>query len=241
MNILSNTLRLLFLFCIPVFLITSNARWAINDIRLYEYEFDRYKVSQSTGLEKEQLLYVGKQIQDYFNAIDNGLLDVRLGGQNGELVLFTQTEILHMHDVKGLVRGTYHVQEGSLLYLILFSLIGLLTKGGAFLQIILQGIRLGSVMTLAIVALAGILSVVAFCQMFYLFHLAGFRNVLWQLDPARHNLIKIFPEGFFFDFTVFIGGTSVLAAIALLGLAWGWRRYVRIREGRRAAATPYLS
>ena len=121
MNILSTTLRVLFLICIPVFLITSNARWAINDIRLYEYEFDRYKISQSTGLEKEQLLYVGKQIQDYFNALDNGLLDVRLGSQNGELALFTQTEILHMHDVKGLVRGTYHLQEGSLLFVVLLE------------------------------------------------------------------------------------------------------------------------
>jgi integral membrane protein (TIGR01906 family) len=241
MNALTITLRLLFLLCITILLITTNARWAINDIRLYEYEFNRYGISQDTGLEKEQLLYVGKQIQDYFNAVDTTPLDVRLSSQNGELDLFTQTEVLHMHDVKELVRTTYRVQEGALLYLILFSLMGLLTKGKPFLRILLQGTRLGSVMVLAIVAIASILSSVAFSQIFYLFHLAGFRNVLWQLDPTKHYLIRIFPEGFFFDFTLFIGGASALEAIALLVLTWAWSRYVRIREDRRVAAAPYLS
>ena len=39
---------------------------------------------------------------------------------------------------------------------------------------------------------------------FRYFHLISFTNDLWILDPRRDYLIMMFPQGFFFDSTMFI-------------------------------------
>jgi len=36
-------------------LLTTDLRFAANDIRLYEYGFNKYEVSAATGLDKEEL------------------------------------------------------------------------------------------------------------------------------------------------------------------------------------------
>jgi hypothetical protein len=46
---------ILFIICIPLLLITTDVRFAVNDIRLYEYGFSKYQVSEETGLDKGNL------------------------------------------------------------------------------------------------------------------------------------------------------------------------------------------
>ena len=64
-------------------LVTSTIQLEINSIRLYEYGFDRYKVSEDTGIEKTQLSTVAKVLIDYFNyRLETPQLTVR--GRSGE-------------------------------------------------------------------------------------------------------------------------------------------------------------
>ena len=77
----------------------------------------------------------------------------------------------------------------------------------------------GAEATVALVAVVGLISLVAFDQLFLLFHQVSFANDFWQLDPRRDFLVMMFPEGFWLDATFFvayltIGGAAVLAVMS---------------------------
>ena len=72
---------------------------------------------------------------------------------------------------------------------------------------------------MGLVALVGLISLVAFDQLFLLFHRVSFANDFWQLDPRRDFLVMMFPEGFWLDATFFVafltlGGAALLAVVS---------------------------
>ncbi|MGB2855819.1 MAG: DUF1461 domain-containing protein, partial [Dehalococcoidia bacterium] len=56
MKALTAIAGVLFVICIPMFLLTTDLRLAANDIRLYQYGFNKYQVSAATGLDNEELV-----------------------------------------------------------------------------------------------------------------------------------------------------------------------------------------
>ena len=110
----------LFFVAVPLFLIAFNVRWVINFPPLYSYGFDRYDIPQYTGIERAELLSAGRQIRDYFNN-DVDLLEINVVVRGIRVSnLYNEREVLHMRDVKGLVKGVYRVSEISALYLLLY-------------------------------------------------------------------------------------------------------------------------
>ena len=200
---------------VPLFLIAFNARWVINFPPLYSYGFDRYGVADYTGIERDDLLYAGKRIRDYFNN-DAEFLEIRVAVR-GVMVgnLYNEREVLHMRDVKGLARGVYRVSEISALLMALIIAGGFAERGRAFVPALARLLALGGGATLALAVTVGIGAVFGFDRLFLAFHLISFSNDLWILDPRRDYLIAMFPQGFFFDATMLIA-LSVVAQAALL-------------------------
>jgi hypothetical protein len=58
----------IFVLCIPAFLICSNLRWAANSVWLYDYEFGKHNVSEATGMGGEDLRLAAQELIDYFNS-----------------------------------------------------------------------------------------------------------------------------------------------------------------------------
>ena len=56
-----------FVVMVPIFLITTSVRWVINFPPLYSYGFDKYNISDYTGIERDELLSAAGQLRDYFN------------------------------------------------------------------------------------------------------------------------------------------------------------------------------
>lgn len=225
-------LALLVALAVPVFLATSSVRWAFNDLRLYLYGFNKYRISEATGIPPEDLRRVARSIRDYFNNREAWLLvTARVEGE--ERLLFNRRELIHMRDVKALVRGVYRVQEGSLAFLVA-------VLGGAWLVGRRRALRraLGWVMwggwtAVGLVVLVGAGVVVAFPWLFYLFHVLSFRNPYWMLDPRRDYLIRLFPEGFWFDATLFVALAILVGGLLLALAGWAGRRALeRLPEGR---------
>jgi integral membrane protein (TIGR01906 family) len=214
----------LFIASIPAFLISTNARWAINEPRLYNLGFAWFDVPESTGISQEQLERGGQQIRDYFNNND-GLLDLRVILNGAEVSLYKEREVLHMGDVKGLIQGVYKLQLASLAYLLI--------AGAAVLYLFRrEGVArlsrlaiLGAALTLGIGAVVGIASLVAWNQVFLLFHYISFDNLLWILNPRTDYLIRMFPTGFFLTATILIAGVTLAECVVLVLLA----RFVRRR------------
>lgn len=221
----------LFILAMPVFLVTTNVRWAVNEPRLYRYGFEKYEISQVMGLPLSELLRVGKEIRDYFNS-SREPLDIRVNGRS----LYNKREVLHMRDVKGLVRGVYWTQWVTGVYLLAFALVGLVWKRKAFARLLGRGALWGGALTAGLLLAAGVALAVGFSQIFYLFHIASFRNPFWELDPARDALVQMFPEGFWFDATMFVALATIveallLAVIGALGL-WLLGKANALRAGK---------
>ncbi|MYB48000.1 MAG: TIGR01906 family membrane protein [Dehalococcoidia bacterium] len=203
-----------FVIAIPLFLIIMNIRVVVNTPLLYSYGFDQYEIERVTGIERSDLISAGRQIRDYFNN-EERWLNVQVPIRGGEPEpLYNTTELLHMWDVKVLIRTLYNVQLIVGLYIVLFIPVGLALAPHAFPRILLRLIAWGAGLTLAIVFVTGLLSLTGFSQTFYAFHVIAFTNDLWKLDPARDYLIAMFPEGFFFD------ATMVLAALTVIQGLW---------------------
>ena len=205
---------ILFLTCIPLLLITSNLRFAVNDARLYEYGFNKYHISEDTGLDKGNLTEIAHKLTAYFNS-DEEFVDISV---------YNQRDIDHLKDVKGLIQLVYRLQFVALAYIAVYLGFNFLLLGGAFWRQLARRIIWGSGTTIAILAVLGLIALVDFDQLFLMFHLVSFRNDLWQLYPGD-KLLGMFPEGFFNDAALFIGGAIILEAIIIGVAAWGLLRW----------------
>ena len=216
MSIIKTLAYTAFVIAIPLFLITTNLRVVVNTPLLYSYGFDQYDIVQVTGIERAELLSAGKQIRDYFNNEERWLdVEVRINGEP----LYNEIEILHMWDVKVLIRTLYNVQVIAGLFILLFIPAGLATAPRTFPRTLVTLTAWGAGLTLVIVFITGFLSLTGFSQTFYFFHVIAFTNDLWKLDPARDFLIAMFPEGFFFDTTMVLVAATVMQALWLLFLS----------------------
>lgn len=230
MRLFSRLLSILLVVSIPLFLVTTAVVWAVNDLRFYNYEFQLQKVAQDTGMSEEELLNVARRIRGYFNSRQEPL-SVRAVVEGHERDLFNQREIQHMADVKRLIWGVYGVQWASFAYILGWSVVGLAMPGCRVLRRGGTLVLWGCALTVAFVAAVGLAAWVDFDSLFVLFHRLSFADTLWQLDPARDYLIRVFPERFWSDVTFFIGLTTVAMAL-VLGTATGV--WLRVSRGRRA-------
>lgn len=216
----------LFVVVIPVFLISSSVRWVINAPLLYSYGFDKYDISSKTGIERDELIGAGRQFRDYF-VNDEEYLDLRVVQNGVRRDLLNSKEILHMRDVKALVRGVYRTQEGIAAFLAAFVVLGFIAFGRGFVRPLGRYAALGGAATIALAVVAGVGALTGFDRLFILFHQLGFSNNLWQLDPRTDVLVVLFPEAFFFDATMWIAGSTVVGALILVALPVAIRRWHR--------------
>ncbi len=201
----------LFVAAWPVLLVSSTVTWVANDPDFYLDGFKKYDIAAKTGIAEADLYRVPQEFVDYYNS-DREYLDITVTQRGQRVALFNQREIEHMKDVKGLIRLGNLLQWWTLLYVAVVASIGLFWWRGARRRTVYRFILWGSLATLGVIFAIGAMAVINFDAFFLLFHLVSFTNTLWILDPAKDNLIQMFPEGVFSDGSAYIGGLVVLEA-----------------------------
>lgn len=221
MKIIVIAAKWLFSLCLPILLLTASIGWAVNSQWLYEYGFEKYDVSQTTGLAEIELEKAATGLISYFNS---GEANIRLTViKDGEpFELFNQREVIHLRDVKGLIRLDYWVLLGTLIYTLGYAGVSLFWRRGRYWRRLAWGVINGSGITLALMLALGLGALLDFDQLFYQFHLLSFSNEFWQLDPARDYLIMLFPGGFWYDAALFSALATVGLAVILGGVAGGY-------------------
>lgn len=180
-------------FVLPVFVIISTLEFAIFDKGFFMREAAANNVSTNTGLSEEELSQVTDEIfkfllgkRDDFN-IEVQREDGRVTG------LFTDEEMIHMHDVKVLFDAAVTAQ--IICGVIGLAMILLLYRFNK--NCIVQGLFIGSLIGLGILLFLGLAATMDFTEVFELFHELIFTNDLWLLDPKTSVLINIVPEPYF--------------------------------------------
>ena len=214
MDLLKKSTAIIFVILVPFFLVASNVRWVIGTPLIYSYGFTKYDISSYTGIDDIELLDAASQIRDYFN---NGetFLDVKVTQNGVRKSIYNAREIAHMVDVKRLVRGVIRTQQISGAYMVVFVLIGWYLTRRKFVLDISRCLSRGGILTITLILAVSAIALAGFRQAFLLFHHISFSNDLWQLDPRTDYLIAMFPEGFFFDATVWITVSTIAQAVLL--------------------------
>ena len=207
----------LFILSLPVLLITASVSAAVNSSWFYTYGFDKYDVSETTGLDDEQLSLAAHELIGYFNS-DTEPINVYVVKDGAPFQLFNEREVIHLQDVKGLFRLVYGLLLGTGLYACVYF--GLSLFWWRERQPLAKGLLWGGGLTLALMVVIGVVSAIDFDWFFRQFHLISFANDFWMLNPATDYLIMLFPQGFWFEAAIYCALATALGAIILGGLGW---------------------
>lgn len=223
MKIISFVARCLFIICLPVLLLTASVAWAANSNWLYEYGFEKYSISESTGLAETELEKAADGLISYFNSGEE-YISVTVIKDGEPFNLFNEREVGHLRDVKGLFRMAYYVMLGTLVYVLGYAGIRLFWHKRR--QQLARAAAWGGGLTIALMVFLGLEVLLNFDQFWRQFHLISFVNDLWLLNPAKDYLIMLFPSGFWFDATIFCALATIVGAVILLvvGTVFGKRR-----------------
>jgi integral membrane protein (TIGR01906 family) len=130
---------------------------------------------------------------------------------------YNDRELGHMVDVKTVVQGALEVLYAGVVILIL---LGFWAWFGKWWGIFLNGLRRGGWLT--VILLGGIILfvLVAFGVIFVFFHEIFFASGTWTFYYSD-SLIRMFPERFWRDTFLMVGGIAGLLGVAL---GWGLRK-----------------
>jgi len=209
----------LFMLCLPVLLLTTSIGWAANSLWLYEYGFEKYDVSATTGLAHSELEKAAVGLISYFNS-DEEYISLTAVKDSETFELFNQREAVHLRDVKGLIWLDYWVLLGTLVYVLGYAGVSLFWRKD-WRRLAWGGVGGGGI-TLALMLALGLGTLLNFDQLFLQFHLISFTNELWMLDPTKDYLIMLFPGGFWYDAAIFCVGITGGLAVILGGVGGGY-------------------
>ena len=130
---------------------------------------------------------------------------------------YNERELGHMLDVKTVVQGALKVLYAGIVILVL---LGLWAWFGKWWGVFLNGLRRGGWLT--VILLGGIILfvLVAFGVIFVFFHEIFFASGTWTFYYSD-SLIRMFPERFWRDTFLMVGGIASVLGVAL---GWGLRK-----------------
>ena len=230
LKILGIIARWLFVLCLPCLLLTASIWWAVNSHWLYTSGFERYDVSQTTGLSQEELERIATEMIDYFNSPEEYVhVTAYKDGQPFEL--FTEEELIHFRDVKGLFRLDFYVLLGTGIFVAGYAAVSLLWRRPRYRRGLARATLTGSGLMLAVILALGIWTLLDFNQLWLQLHLFIFSNEFWS---AQGYMLQLFPGGFWYDVVRLCALIIVVAALILGGVAGGYLLATRKSASRQA-------
>ena len=237
MKIFSIAARTIFIVCLPLLLLTAAIGGAVNSLWLYEYGFHKYDVGDTTGLSEPELEKAARGLISYFNSGEE-YIDVTVEKDGRPFVLFNEREVVHLRDVKGLIRLDYTVLLWTFVYSLVYTLTLLIWRKRRYWRRLAWGVVGGSGITLLLMLVLGLGTLFNFDRLFLQFHLFSFANDFWQLDPTSDYLVMLFPQGFWYDTTLFCALGTLGAAIISGGVAGGYLWFTRHKASSRKPVYP---
>lgn len=194
------------------------------DYRFYEREYAKYNVTESLDMEMEDVMDVTEKMMDYLIGRRPELSVITdVDGQTQDF--FNEQDRLHMADVKNLFLGGLTLRWVLLAAAAVLIALLVLLKGD-WRRIIPRAYFIALGIFLAVTVLLGALFASDFTKYFTIFHEIFFTNDLWLFDPATDYMIRMLPEGFFYDMVMRIGGCFLGSLAVLLVIFLVWRHFL---------------
>lgn len=222
MKIIRVLLWWIFILSIPVLLISTVVRVEVQCLPFYEYEYEKYNISEVTGFDSWQLGVITRHLIQFFNGkVESAQLVVEKN--NNPMYLFHDHEIVHLEDVQEIFQYVYKIQLISLGYFLFYLLINIIFRKRKKLIYFWKGLKNGSILTIGLLVTLGAGAFFGFHQLFIQFHYLVFgdpQSSPWILDPRTDHLVMMYPLNFWQD-ALMLGIIAILAiSVILIGLSW---------------------
>lgn len=203
---------------IAALLITSFEIAMYSDFDVYRYEYEKYDVLSDLDMNMDDVMYVTHEMMDYLRG-KGDTLSVMTTVEGQEQDFFNEQDRFHMGEVRDLFIGGLNIRFGACVAAVLCILF-LITTRADIKKIIPRSYWIALGITGTAVLFLGIAAVVDFDSVFVQFHHIFFDNDLWIFDPAEDYMIRMLPEGLFYDMVMRIGAVFVASLVVLLALSF---------------------
>lgn len=198
---------------IAAVLISSFEIAMYSDFSVYQKEYEKYDVLSELDMTMEDVMHVTREMMAYLRG-DRETLSVVTTVEGEQQDFFNEQDRFHMEEVRGLFIGGLNIRIGACMIAVL-CLIFLLVSRADLKKILPRSYHAALGISGAFVLLLGIASIIDFNAVFVQFHHIFFDNDLWIFDPAEDYMIRMLPEGLFYDFVMRIGGIFVIILLVL--------------------------
>lgn len=204
---------------IEALLITSFEIAMYSDFSVYQEEYEKYDVLSDLDMTMDDVMYVTHEMMDYLRG-NGDTLSVITTVEGREQDFFNEQDRFHMAEVRDLFIGGLNIRLGACAAVVL-CIVFLLISRADIKKIIPRSYWIALGITGVVVALIGIAAVVDFNAVFVQFHHIFFDNDLWIFDPAEDYMIRMLPEGLFYDMVmrigaIFVGGLAVVLVLSFI-------------------------
>ena len=203
---------------IAILLITSFEIAMYSDFSVYEKEYEKYDVLSDLDMTMDDVMHVTREMMAYLRG-DRDTLSVVTTVEGTEQDFFNEQDRFHMGEVRDLFIGGLNIRTGAAA-VALICLVFLVVSKARLRKILARSYQIALGITGAAVLFIGIAAVVDFNAVFVQFHHIFFDNDLWLFDPAEDYMIRMLPEGLFYDMVMRIGAIFVAGLIVLLILSF---------------------
>ena len=203
---------------IAALLITSFEIAMYSDFDVYRQEYEKYDVLSDLDMTMVDVMYVTHEMMDYLRG-EGDTLSVITTVEGKEQDFFNEQDRFHMGEVRNLFIGGLNIRIGACVAAVVCILFLIITRAD-IKKILPRSYWIALGVTGAAVLLIGIAAVVNFNAVFVQFHHIFFDNDLWIFDPAEDYMIRMLPEGLFYDMVMRIGAIFVVSLMAVLALSF---------------------
>lgn len=214
-SLFHSSVHLYFVLAVPAVLVLASIRLLMTPLFLnLEYTRPGFPEDIYGFTREERMDYAALTLRYLFGSTHTDSLRDSDG-----YALYTQREIHHLDDVRGVSQRAFQCLWGGTLCAL--ALLVATSRSAPYRRTIWRGIRHGSILTLGLVGLAVAGIIIVWDSVFVTFHRVFFESGTWQFAYSD-TLIRLFPEQFWIDAAIAITILTILGAFGLLLLS-RWR------------------
>ncbi len=202
------------------------------EFKFQEREYEKYDVAPYVNMDMDDIMDVTVYMMEYLDGRQDELSIV--SNVDGEVKdFFNDDDRLHMADVRTMFIGVTIIMYVGFILAALIIIIMLIRKEDLRHELP-RAFRHAGIILLALLVILGIACVIDFNDVFRIFHLIFFSGDSWLFDPNVDYMIRILPEGLFYDFAIWIIIWFVGIMVVLTIGSFIWDHVVKRQDAKKA-------
>ncbi len=227
-----NPSKLALIILIPILVLFISFLMNAFDEPYYHQQFEKNNVYKQFAINSTELDQVNTELLDYLKH-GKGEVNItvaqKITAKKTSIVqFFNKKETIHLTEVRELIQGTLVFFYFFLTIFILLTFFVYFKNKKKFTRNMVLTLIIGNIFNIILTLIISTAIFLNFSNFFTKFHLTLFKTDTWLLNPLTDNLIKMFPQQFFYNIGVKILSDSVIFSVIFsLVLIYAYVKFVK--------------